>query len=51
MREEAGATAIEYVLIAGAMALAVMGAWPLITAGMATDFATVDAGFNTIGFK
>ena len=44
-RDEAGATAIEYALIAGGVALAIIGVVVVIGGGVANIFQTVAAGF------
>ena len=51
LRDESGATAIEYVLIAVAMAAAIVAGFPLITSAMTVDMINVGNDITNIGLK
>ena len=46
VKDESGATAIEYGLIASAMAIALVAAMPSITGAITARFATIGAAIN-----
>jgi pilus assembly protein Flp/PilA len=47
LKDESGATAIEYGLIASAMALALIASYPLVTAAVSTRFGTIATNITT----
>ncbi len=47
LSDETGATAIEYALIASAMALALVAAMPLLGSVIATKFASIGASITS----
>ena len=44
LRDESGATAIEYTLIGATMSILIVTLWPILTAGMKTDISNI-AGY------
>lgn len=46
LRDESGATAIEYALIAGAVAIAILAFLPTIRTGMITRFSQIASGLQ-----
>jgi len=48
-RDEAGATAIEYTLIAGAMTVMIVAGWPILTDALSSDASSIAAKIT--GFR
>jgi len=48
IRDESGATAIEYALIAAFMVVCIVAAWPFISTALISQFGTMAADLNAI---
>jgi len=48
LKSESGATAIEYSLIAGMMAIGLLAAFPVLSSGLQTSFTTLAAALGAV---